>query len=238
MKRLITFVALSVLATTSLIAQPGCSQEPDRTDEGNVAILHTNWVNFIRFNDIMYVRKVVPLDAFADEDLVYFDRVRFKVAGNVNGLSYRSRNGDAAFLEEETPIYSIRGYSPDFRLVARTETELRLYEADSNPHAKKGADLLDIGGKVEYIGINSPIDSKTELASIREESLVSSLVEMVLDAPVDQTIKSGEGRQLFLAFHLSDGTAVKRSFRPGTGVLSRGILVPDEFTVAIESVAP
>ena len=70
-----------------------------------------------------------------------------------------------------------RGLTRDFV----KKVTIGIYEADTNPHAKKGADLLDIGGKVEYIGINSPLDGKTELASIKEESLVSSLVEMVLN---------------------------------------------------------
>ena len=55
-----------------------------------------------------------------------------------------------------------------------------LYEADTNPYAKKGADLLDISGKVEYIGVNSAIDGTTELASIRDEGQVSQLVDMIL----------------------------------------------------------
>ncbi len=233
MKKLITGATLALLLASTLVAQTGCSQATDRVDEGNVFI---DWVDFIRFNDILYVRKVVvPLDAFAEEDLVYFDRVQFKVAGNVSDPSYRIKNGDAAFLEEGTLIYSIRGYSPDFRLVAKGKG---VYEADSNPHARRGADLLDIGGKVQYIGINNGVDGKTELASIREEGLVSSLVRMVLDAPVDQTVRSSGGRQLFLAFYLNDGTMVKRSFWPGDGLLSRGIMLPDEFTATIESIAP
>jgi hypothetical protein len=231
-KRLIAVATLALLATTSLIAQSGCSQEPDRM------LVHIDWVDFIKFNDITYVRRVVPLDAFAEENLEYYERTKSKLADNVDDLDYRSKNGDAAYLEEGTLIYSIKGYSPDFRLIARTETEMRLYEADTNPHARKGADLLDIGGKVEYIGINSPIDGETELASIREESLVSSLVEMVLDAPVDQTVRSTGGRQLFIAFYLSDGTVANRSFRPDDRLLSRGIMVPDEFSEIVESTAP
>jgi len=239
--KLITIVTLALLVTITIVSQLSCSTEADRNEKKEPASgvhVEINWVSFIKFNDIMYVRKVVPLDSFVEEDLKYYDKTKRKLADNVDDLNYRSKNGDAAFLKEGTSIYSIRGYSPDFRLIAKTEIEMRLYEADTNPHATKGADLLDIGGKVECIGINSPIDGKTELASIKEESLVSSLVEIVLNAPVDQTVRSSGGSQLFLAFHLSDGTMVNRSFRPDTGELSRGIMLPDEFGRTIESFIP
>lgn len=241
MKKLITIATLPLLLATTLMSQLSCSTEADRNDNEEPASgvhVEISWVDFIRFNDIMYVRKVVPLDSFAEEDLKYYDKTKRKLADNVDDLNYRSKNGDSAFLEEETPVYSIKGYSPDFRLIVKTETETRLYEADTNPHAKKGADLLDIGDKVEYIGINSPIDGKTELAPIREESLVSSLVELVLNAPVDQTVRSSGGSQLFIAFHLSDGTMVNRSFWSDTGELSRGIMLPDEFGRIIEPFIP
>jgi hypothetical protein len=101
-----------------------------------------------------------------------------------------------------------------------------LYEADTNPAAKKGADLLDISGKVEYIGVNSAVDGTTELASIKEEGQVLELVDMILEAPVDQTFRSHEGRQYFIAFYLNDGTVVKRSYYIHSGDLSRGIMLP------------
>lgn len=226
MKKLIV-VLLTLLLVTALLLQLGCGKR----DVG----IHIDWVDFIKFNDITYVRSIASLESYREEDLEYYDKTRFKLADNVDDINYRSKNGDAAFVEEETPVYSIKGYSPAFRLLVKGTG---IYEADTNPHAKKGADLLDIGGRVEYIGINSPIDGKTELASIREESLVSSLVEMVLNAPVDQTFRSAGGEQLFIAFHLKDGTTVNRSFRPNSGELSRGILLPQEFGEIIKSLVP
>ena len=195
-----------------------------------------SYVDIIKFNDITYLSKRGVQTSFAEEDLLYFDEVKFKIIGNVNTRDYRVKNGDASFLEEGTTIYSIKGYSPDFRLVAKTGTEMILYEADSNPHAKKGADLLDISGKVEYIGVNSGIDGTTELASITEEGLVTELVDMILEAPVDQTFRLHEGKQYVIAFYLNDGTVVKRGYSVRSGDLSRGIMLPDEFGEIIESI--
>lgn len=229
-KKLTIIAMLALLLVATLISQPGCFKESDSFD--------IDWVNLIKFNDIMYDRKFVTLDSLAEEDLKYYDRVKFKLFDNVDDLDYRPKNGDAAYLEEGTLIYSIEGYSPDFRLVAKVGAERYLFEADTNPNATKGADLLDIGGKVEYIRINGGMDGITELASIKKKSLVSSLVEMVLNAPVDQTVRSSGGSQLFIAFHLDDGTMVSRSFRPDSGVLERGILLPDEFSRTIKSFIP
>ncbi len=223
---------MALLLVVTLIAQAGCSQ--DRIDK----VTFIDWVDLIKFNGITYVRKFVPLDSLAEDDFKYYDKTKFKLADNVKEPGYQVKDGDAAYLDEGTPVYSIKGYSPDFRLVAKVGAELYLFEADTNPDATKGADLLDIEGKVEYIGINSPIDGKTELASIKEESLVSSLVEMVLNAPVDQTVRSSGGSQLFIAFYLKDSTEVSRSFWPDSGVLSRGILLPDEFGRTIKSFIP
>jgi hypothetical protein len=214
-----------LIVSTSIISNIGCRIN-------NPIVANIDWVDFVKFNDITYIRTYIPV-LIPEQDLNYYDRVRFKVADNVSSPSYRSRNGDAAFLEKGTIIYSIKDYLPEFRLTAGLG---ELYEADTNPHARKGADLLDIGGKVEYIGINSSIDGKTELASIKDKNQVSGLVEMVLNAPVDQGIKERGSLQYFIVFYLKDGTTVNRSYWLDTGELHRGILLPDEFGQAVKSV--
>jgi len=226
MKKLITITMMLPLIAVSLIPQFGC-------DKSAVII---DWVNFIKFNDITYLGGRDVQATFTEEDLYYFNEIKFKVADNVNNPNYQSKHGDAAFLEKGTLIYSIRGYSPDFRLIAKTGTEMILYEADTNPHAKKGADLLDISGKVEYIGVNGGGSGTTELASIKEEGLVFQLVEMILEAPVDQAFRSHEGTQYFIAFYLNDGTVLYRSYYIRSGNLQRGIMLPDEFGRIIDSI--
>jgi hypothetical protein len=144
-------------------------------------------------------------------------------------------NGDAAFLETGTPVYSIRRYSPEFRLAVLKGTQYLIYEADTNPQAKRGSDLLDIEGKVISIGIKSNIDGKTELASIKDENKVAELVRMVLDAPVDQTVTLSGSKQYILVFNLQDGTVVRRSYWLDTGVLLRGIRCPEEFGQGIKA---
>ena len=110
-----------------------------------------------------------------------------------------------------------------------------MYEADTNPKAKKGGDLLDISGKVVYISVNSHIDDKTKLGSITESAQVNQLVQMILEAPVDQSLLGTGSKQYFLEFHLKDGTTTKRSYWLDTGLLQRGIQLPKEFGVEIQA---
>ena len=63
---------------------------------------------------------------------------------------------------------------------------MTLFEADTNPLATTGEDLLDIRGKVTAIDILSEEDAKTVLGTIDGERPVERFAELVLESPVDQ----------------------------------------------------
>ena len=63
---------------------------------------------------------------------------------------------------------------------------MTLFEADTNPLATTGEDLLDIRGKVTVIDILSEEDAKTVLGTIDGERPVERFAELVLESPVDQ----------------------------------------------------
>ena len=159
--------------------------------------------------------------------------VRFKLDGNVQTPSYHAQNGDAAFLAAGTPVYTVHGYKPTFRLAAYELGRLALFEAYTNPRARRGADLLDLAGKVRFIGINSPQDGTTQIAAITSPAQVAPLVAQVLNAPVVSGLSNPSGRQYFIRFHLQDGTAVTRSYWTRSGELAPGIRVPQPFQRAI-----
>ncbi|MDQ3855619.1 MAG: hypothetical protein M3281_04405 [Chloroflexota bacterium] len=198
-----------------------------------------DWIDFVTLDGIQYVRTTpAPGRELRWEDLgPVHATVRFKLHSNVHDVSYRPGDGDAAFLEAGTRLYRVRGFRPEFRLAACREHDLILYEADTNPRARVGQDLLDLGGKVRYIGVNSGEDGMTELGAVRGRE-ASRLVEMVLKAPVAQNRRSNaRSEQYFIAFHLVDGTVVSRAYWPGTGELWRGIWLPGEFARVVERAA-
>lgn len=195
-----------------------------------------DWVNFVQFAGITYLAHSLHVGRpLQTSDLgPVFATVKFKLEGNVQDPAYRAKDGDAAFLDAGTIVYTMKGYTPAFRLVAHSNNGLLLFEADTNPQAKKGADLLDLMEKVSYIGLNSERDGTTELAAIKDPKQVVRLVSMVLQAPVDQHAVNQSGIMYFLVFHLKDGTAVTRAYWLDSGELARGILLPKAFGTAVE----
>jgi hypothetical protein len=192
-----------------------------------------DYVDFVRLGGITYnaVDLQVGRRARSSDLGPVLAHVRRKLSDNE--VITPIKDGDAAFLAVGTPVYSVKGYRPSFRVAAGRDA-LRFFEADQVPGARTGADLFDLVGKVRYIGINSDFDGRTELAAIKDRKQVAMLVHAVLDAPV----RSGpptEGESCIIAFHLADGTAVNRALHLGTGWLAPGVSTPRQFPLAVEA---
>jgi len=198
-----------------------------------------DYTDFVRVNGVMYVAPFNPVGrALSDEDLGPEQlRVKQTLARGGFGLDYHPVDGDAAFIPSGDPVYSVRGYSASFRLAARHDGMLVLYEADSSPQARHGADLLDIGGKVKSFALLSQKDGQTVLSRIADRPRVDDIVRLVLDAAVDQsplgTRVYGSEDVVRLSFELDDGTATVRAYDRVHGVLWRGIQVSGLFQTAV-----
>lgn len=203
---------------------------------GPVPRVQIDWINLVQFGGIQYVAGTMHIGRAPTEADVgpAFATVRFKLDGNVHDPSYHVKDGDAAYLDAGMPVYRVVGYAPTFRLVARFADRLTFYEADTNPHATVGATLLDIAGKVAYIGINSQQDGTTELGAVKNPTQVATLVAMVLSAHVDQQYQERDSATYFIVFHLDDGTDLIRPYWLDSGELARGILLPPAFGAAVQ----
>jgi hypothetical protein len=199
-----------------------------------------DWVNFVRFQGITYLAALPQTGrALEMQDLgPVFAQVQSKLSGNVTDPSYRTKDGDAAFLDAGTKVYTMKGYLPTFRLAASLGQRLQLFEADTNSHARTGADLLDIRGKVQSMTINKDEgDATTVLASLKDAQQVNQLVEMLLSSPVNQQQSAIDGARYFLVFHLVDKTAVVRVYWLDANQLQRGIHLPSAFQEIIKQAA-
>ena len=206
---------------------------------------HTiSWVPMVKFDGIHYLRRWnqvgnitrADIDDLTTEHLgpeLY--RIAFRGDGDA-GPWYRYQDGDATFLDPGTPVHEVKGYSPKFRLAALEQGRPTVYEADTNPLARTGEDLLDIRGKVAAIDILEDDDENTLLATIDDRPTIARFIDMVLEAPVNQHGRDRRGPRYFLRLRLADGTSVVRVFRPETGELSRGIMTdPEAATIVADA---
>ena len=159
--------------------------------------------------------------------------VRCKLADHVvEDPDKRYLDGDAAYLDKGTALYAVRGYRPAFRLAARRDGELVLFEAVENPRARTWGDLLDLGGKVRWIGVND--DHSRPIAAIRDRRQVARLVELLLGSRVGkQTACADDG--VFLTFHLDDATATTLSYSVHFRRLDCRDPLPQAFGAAIRA---
>src|SRR2546423_6641125 len=217
-----------------------------------------DYIDFVKADGISYIgvdyfgggTGVGRVLAEADLGPEHF-RVKQMLSGESKGSDYRIADGDSAFVLAGEPVYSVKGYATTFRLAARHDGKLVLYEADSNPAAKTGRDLLDIEGRVVGIALVSGKDGRTILGRITDRTRIDELVRLVLSGPVDQDprVASAAPRTplstpttaiqvrsygVFVAFELADGSATRRSYDIANGVLQRGISATGAFRSPVE----
>jgi hypothetical protein len=241
-----------IVTTAIVIAAVRCSAANDTSQSGASAAAASptrppprsepDWVNFVRFGGITYlamnVDRVTPLEP--DDLGPEFAKVAFKYAGNVFDPFYSSKNGkvgDAGFLDADLPMFTVKGYKPEFMLAAHFDGQLVPYVANTSPNAKTGSDLMDIGDKVESTGVTDT--AKNLLVTVTKPAEIKAVVESILSAPVNQEIRRvGDPAVFLIISHLKDGMSLTRAYFPESGELSSGIFVSDEFQDTIGKLIP
>lgn len=201
-------------------------------------VAEIDWVDFVKLRGVTYTADYRQEATLTEENLgPVFGSVRYRVSGNVTDPEYRTKEGDATFLEKGTPVYTVKGYDPRFRVAARRDRRIILYEVDVNPRARVGANLFDLEGKVASIRIGDLKEDRM-LAEIRDPGQVKALVAETLKAPAlpeKEGSRRRQGDQYFITFIHANGTTSRRAFWPETGLLAAGygLQMPHPFTSAI-----
>ncbi len=208
---------------------------------------HTiGWVPVVKFSSIQYMRrwnlvgKITRAD-HADLTEKHLGPELYRIAFRLDGYAgpfYRSQDGDATYLNPGTQVYAVKGYAPEFRLATFEGGKPTLYEADTNPSAKFGEDLLDIRDKITAIDILNDDDQMMVLATIDEAPTIRRFVDVALEAPVNQRNRDHDGPRYFLGFRLADGTSVVRAFWLESGELSRGIMTDPTLKLSVFGAIP
>lgn len=101
--------------------------------------LHQNvvidWVDFVKWNGVEYdgiFNGVLADESFLDKKI---GEVKFRVADHVSDPEYKTKDGDAAFHEKGTPIYSIKG-EPNI-IAVKSSDAIRGYSVYYSREGKK-----------------------------------------------------------------------------------------------------
>lgn len=154
-----------------------------------------------------------------------YGRVRFNLIENVHNPKYKIKNGDASFLDKGTILYAVKGYKPAFRLAAVAPAAygggIWIFEAEKNPRARRGSDLLDVEDKIDYIEI--------EGVEFRDENLIKEFENAVADSDIDQNYEEAYKNCYIITLYMKDKTIVERRYEAETGFINPGIFLPKEF---------
>ena len=200
----------------------------------------TEWRNFVQFGCVMYRATDVGCVAQDDDLGPEFARTVVKLDPNLPPLPYRPKDGDALLLAPGTPVYTVKGWRPEFLLAARLSADLILFQAD-NPKGSTGRDVLDFTTNVHSIGINTPRDQpkyEMALASISDPRQVTQLIELIMDAPVGRDEYEHSGARYSIVFSLADGSTITCTYWVESRKLCRAIEAPAELRAAVKRAVP
>ena len=130
------------------------------------------------------------------------------------------QSGDAAFVPTGTPIYRMKDYDPDFRIVA----EGRIFEAGDNPNAKTIGDLYDIEGKVSKISRVNGNDGSvmSDFDPEDTEQFVSDMLSLKY-VGFEAIFKDNSPEyKTSLRIFLQDGTSIDIGYMPKANALTQG----------------
>lgn len=147
-----------------------------------------DWVDFVKWDGTMY--DGIYSGVLADERFIgeKIGEIKFKVADNVSDPEYKVKNGDAAFHEKGTDIFTVKGYphlialkSPDaihhYRLYYSREDTKYKWQYEDLPHEKVN--------KVEIYHSYTPQGNKriTEINSAEEVTRFLQILNNSQDSP-------------------------------------------------------
>ncbi|MFS1514422.1 hypothetical protein VQL36_18630 [Chengkuizengella sp. SCS-71B] len=188
MRILLTFTLvlclfLSGCSDKSLIVE---ELNPRDNIHGNAEI---SWTDFVNINDKKYFgawEVIISDSSFVNENDVVGE-VEFKLAGVVGNPSYKSIDGDAAFLDIGTKLYSVKGFENQSLIVVIDKNRINGYQI----YQEENQDLLPnrfseiVKQDIEKIELYHSRGLGTKIQTLAGEDVKKfiSLLEEGLDTP-------------------------------------------------------
>lgn len=240
------FIALICLLP--LLAAPVAAAQSDaRSEEA---------VDFIRFDGATYLASAY----LSQDDLDWSERQGEEnpLGPAVGAVSSRQVNPADAFaypnepchwsvpdsvapvLAPGDPIHAVPGFMTDFRLAARHDEGVRIYQVWCRDDARVGADLFDIYGRVSRISVTGDLSERSGFAVIEDPALLATLTDMVLSGKViPEENSTGAPVTHQLIVQLNDGSTFRISTAPGEVLWGLSVIeVPPEFHDILDAAWP
>ncbi|WP_088012721.1 hypothetical protein [Gottfriedia acidiceleris] len=148
------------------------------------------WVDFVRWNGVEYngvQSGVLANENFIDEKV---GEVKFKVSDHITNPRYKIKDGDAAFHEKGTEIYSIKG-NPEL-LALKDKTSIngyKVYFAKGTTEYKWYFKDVPIE-KVDLIEIyQSYSPNKKKISEIKEKEKIISFLDILKNSKEDSNFQ-------------------------------------------------
>ncbi|RAP78594.1 hypothetical protein DL346_01250 [Paenibacillus montanisoli] len=198
----------------------GSDQAEEKVAEPAECMAIIEWVDFLMNNDIKYYQNYEATEALETKQLGgKVGEVAYKLDGNAC-TGHVSINGDAAYLPVGTPIYELKGYKPEFRVVA----DNKIYEVNHNPNAETIGELMDIEGRVLKIALESGYDGSHigDFEEVVSAEFVRELLPLKYVGFEKVYEKTKHESGVFLRVYLQDGTSFRMVYYPQANAFTAG----------------
>lgn len=193
------------------------------------------WVDMLMIDDIQYVHH---FPESANENLPIMiekgnelGKVTYQMADKACS-NHKMKNGNAAYLEEGTIIYEIKGY-PTSLIVAANDV---VYVADTNKKAKTAGELYPMDKLVKNIYIQSTEDGKRihTFSQSSKENFLDEFYKLKLE-DINGLIDEGklDGTCTFLEIELNNGVSFRQLYWNDTNTFHNGAIGNDEIKEVI-----
>lgn len=178
-----------------------------------------DWVDFVKINGNHYER--IHSGIIADSASIgeKIGEVKFKVADHVNDVDYKTKEGDAAFWEKGTKVFSIQG-KPEFAAI-QTKDEINGYaiyhEVSENQNfwgkykdiEKDSINQIDI---YKEDNDNQPVPIRTLSEKQEIQGFTQILNEGKTNSSFNPNTTQGDPTTYRLAFYTEEPIAYQFSF--------------------------
>ena len=224
------FISVFALLLSSCSNSTYLKGDPDVKIVKGCPDAEISWVDMLMIEDIKYehhfpepANENPPITIDKGREL---GKVTYEMADSACS-NHKMQNGDAAYLQEGTIIYEIKGY-PTSLIVAANDD---VYVADTNKQAKTAGELYPMDKLVKNIYIESTENGKRlhTFSQSSKDKFLAAFYELKLEDV--QSLIDGdklEGTRVFLEIELNNGASFRQLYWADSNIFHKGAIGTDE----------